>query len=217
MAKTVLGLFDSRVNAQDVITVLQAEGYNPKDISIVMRDMQEGQEVADSTGARVAGGAVTGASTGGMLGALAGLLVGTGVIPGLGAFLIGGPLAVALGLTGVAATTISGAATGALAGGILGALMGLGIPEEDARVYEERLKEGAILLAIPARPGDELHVKEILEEGDATDIKTLDTSFQREMGDVAFTESTTPQHIYAGAKGGTSSRSRKVTRRRKTS
>ena len=37
---------------------------------------------------------------------------------------------------------------GYAAGGVVGALVGLGIPESEAKVYEERLKEGGYLMAV---------------------------------------------------------------------
>ena len=142
----------------------------------MMRNKKEARDISDNTGASVAEGTVSGAATGGVLGALAGLLVATGVIPGLGAILIGGPIAIALGLTGAAATTVSGAATGLIAGGILGALASLGLSDEDARVYEDTIKEGGILLAVPARLGEENEVSGMLEQGGANQIKTIDAS-----------------------------------------
>ncbi len=176
MAKMVLGVFSSRPSAESAISDLEAAGYNPKDISILMQDSGEAQSMADDTGANVAEGAASGATTGGVIGAIAGLLVGIGAIavPGVGALLIGGPLAAALGLTGAAASTVSGAATGALAGGLIGALTGLGVPEEDARVYEERIKSGGILVAVPTVTGTSADAAEILTQHDADQVKTVD-------------------------------------------
>lgn len=175
MAQMVLGIFADRADAEAAIEDLKDEGYNPKDISIIMKDVEEGRAVAGTTGANVAEGAVAGATTGGALGALAGLLVGIGAIalPGIGGLLVGGPLAAALGLSGAAATTVSGAVTGALAGGLVGALTGLGIPEEDAKVYEERIKSGAILLAVPARTGDGEDAKDILLDHGADQVRSV--------------------------------------------
>jgi hypothetical protein len=175
MANMVLGVFANRTEAEDAIDDLKDAGYNPKDISIVMKDTAEGQAVASNTGANVASGAATGATTGGVIGALAGLLVGIGAIavPGVGALLIGGPLAAALGLTGAAASTVSGAVTGALAGGLLGALMGLGIPEEDAKVYEQQVKAGGILVAVPAREGEGSDARNILEDDGAQQVRSI--------------------------------------------
>ncbi|MEO6509212.1 MAG: general stress protein [Patescibacteria group bacterium] len=179
MSSMVIGVFSNRTNAESALEELKDTGYNAKDISIVMKDTAEAQEVASSTGSNVAGGAATGATTGGVIGALAGLLVGIGAIaiPGLGALLIGGPIAAALGLGGAAASTVSGAVTGALAGGLLGALMGLGIPEEDAKVYEQRVQAGGILVAVPARTGEGTEAREILENNGAEQIKSVTTKF----------------------------------------
>lgn len=172
MTKTVLGIFSDRANAEEAIGNLEEAGYNPKDISIVMKDKSEGEKLASNTGADVAEGTVAGMTSGAILGGLAGLLASF-VIPGLGAFFIGGPLAAALGLTGAAATTASGAATGALAGGLLGALTGLGLSDDDAKAYEDRVKQGGILLAIPARSGEEAEIESMLSECGADDIKSV--------------------------------------------
>ena len=174
MTTIVLGVFDNRTQAEKAINDLGNSGFNSKDISIVMKDTVEGQHMADSTGANMAEGAVSGAATGGVIGGIAGLLMGIGAItiPGLGPLLIGGPIAAALGLTGAAATTVTGAATGAVAGGLLGALMGLGLPKEKAEVYQQRIEQGAILLAVPTT-GNESNAKNILETSGASDVTTL--------------------------------------------
>lgn len=172
MAKTVLGIFTQRDDAENAINRLKEEGYKPEDISIVMKDTAEGRKIADDTGADAVGGAVTGATTGAVLGGLAGLLASY-AIPGLGAFFIGGPVAAALGLTGAAAATASGATTGALAGGLLGVLTGLGLSEDEARSYESRIKEGGILVAVPARNDEEKDVENILSDSDADQIKSV--------------------------------------------
>lgn len=171
----VLGVFDDRVHAEKAINELQDEGYDTKDISIMMKDVEEAREVADDTGADVAEGAVEGATTGGVIGALAGLLIGVGAIaiPGIGGLLIGGPLAAALGLTGAAATTVSGAATGALAGGVIGALTGIGVSEEDAEVYERKISEGGILVAVPAESHN-VEAAGIMASHGAEQVRTVD-------------------------------------------
>jgi hypothetical protein len=102
-------------------------------------------------------GAGIGAALGGTLGVFAAL---TGlVVPGIGALLIAGPL--------------FGAFAGATAGGAVGVLVGLGIPEDEAKLYQERLKKGGILLSVHA--DSEAKVKEvraILQRTGATDIAT---------------------------------------------
>ena len=175
MAKMVLGVFSDRDHAEDAIRELQENHYDAKDISIVMKDAEEAKEVADNTGTNVAEGAVGGATTGGVIGGIAGLLIGIGAvtIPGVGAFLIGGPIAAALVLTGAAATTVSGAATGALAGGLIGALTGLGVSKEDAEVYEKRVTEGGVLVAVPAETSN-VEAGGILSNHGAEQVRTVD-------------------------------------------
>ena len=176
MSNVVLGLFANRSYANDAVNELQTRGYNTKDISIIMRDADGGTVTqTTSDGSNVAGGALSGATTGGMIGAIAGLLVGIGAIalPGIGGVLIGGPIAAALGLTGAAATTVSGAVTGALAGGLLGGLVGLGIPEEEAKIYESRVKEGQILVFVPLNTRPEEEVRTILADFGATEVRSF--------------------------------------------
>lgn len=149
--QTIIGIFQDRFDAESAIDELEEMGFSPHDVSVVVKDGVAVTETSGTKGGSAAEGAVSGAATGGVLGGLAGLLIGIGAlaIPGVGAFLVGGPIAAILGLTGAAATTLSGAATGALAGGLVGGLIGLGIPEEAAQVYEQKIREGAVLLAVP--------------------------------------------------------------------
>ena len=173
--KTVLGLFDSRTKAENAISTLQDEGYETRDISIIMKDSKEAETIANNTGANVANETMAGATTGAVVGGLAGL-VGSLLIPGLGAFLIGGPIAAALGLTGAAAATVSGAATGAVTGGLIGALTSMGLSQEEAQVYETQVNQGAILVAVPENEERSISARSILEDMGASDIKTITAS-----------------------------------------
>jgi uncharacterized membrane protein len=175
--KMIIGVFGDRVDAENAIEDLKDEDYDVKDISVVAKS-DDATVINNNTGAAgntVADSTASGVTTGGVIGALAGLLVGLGAIavPGIGALLIGGPIAAALGLSGAAATTVSGAVTGAIAGGLVGALVGLGVPEEDARVYEDRVRAGGILLAVPARERNEDDVREIMEDNGAERVRAF--------------------------------------------
>lgn len=177
--RMVLGVFADRVDADNAFDDLKAADVDVKEISVVTRQ-NEGSTVIN-TGDE-ANPVAEGVATGGIIGGLAGLLIGVGAIaiPGIGAVLIGGPLAAALGLTGAAATTAAGAVTGAVAGGLIGALVGLGIPEEDARLYEDRVRAGGVLLAVPATTDTEADVRSILEDNGADRVRafTLQTNRQ---------------------------------------
>lgn len=174
MTDLTLGIFSSSTDVEYAIQDLRDAGFDPKDISIMMRDREGEDEVIDMSINDNTGGGVSGAATGSILGGLAGLLIGIGAItiPGIGALLIGGPIATTLGLTGVAASTVSGAVTGA-AGGLVGALMNLGLSEEDARVYERHINEGGILVAFPSTHERVEEARTILEENDADQVRVV--------------------------------------------
>lgn len=174
MIKTILGIFTDQKDADHAVDDLHDAGFNPKDVSIVMKNQAGGYHVRDD-GSVVTDSTISGAATGGIIGGIAGLLIGMGAIavPGIGALLIGGPLAAAFGLTGAAATTVSGAATGVLAGGLLGALVGLGVPEDEARVYEEKIRAGGVLVAVSAAADAAPDARAILEDNNAEQIKVL--------------------------------------------
>lgn len=173
MQQVTLGIFTDRSDANAAIDDLTEAGFNASDISIVVREQDVASTAVESRGEKVVQGTTSGATTGAAVGALAGLLIGLGVItvPGIGGLLIGGPLAAALGLTGVAATTVSGGVTGGLAGGLVGALVGLGVPREQAQVYEDMIREGAVLLAVP-NINREDEVSAILAANNAEQVRT---------------------------------------------
>jgi hypothetical protein len=91
-------------------------------------------------------GAGKGAAIGGVgatLGAIA--AIGTTLaLPGLG-LLIAGPIAAAL----------AGGGAGALTGGLVGALIGHGIPEEQAKHYEQGIREGGIVMGVQPRSDED--------------------------------------------------------------
>jgi hypothetical protein len=176
MARTIIGVFDDRDDCEEAITDLKAIGYNPKDISLIMKDKNQGEELKESTGAGdIASGAAAGAGTGAVVGGVAGFLAGT-MLPALGGFLIGGPIGAAIGLTGAAATTVSGVATGVVAGGIIGALTkAFGLTDDEAKDYEDKINHGGILMAVPVQAGDEEEVREVMEEDHGHDIREAAT------------------------------------------
>lgn len=136
MSKTVIGTFESRDSAEKAINDLRSKGFE-KNISVVAKDAKaEGDP--DKYNTRFTGGdpVTDGASTGGVIGGLVGLAAGAGAlaIPGLGPLLAAGPIA---GL-------LSGAATGGIAGG----LADFGIPSERGRFFEERVRQGRVLVSL---------------------------------------------------------------------
>jgi uncharacterized protein (TIGR02271 family) len=155
---TVVGLFKNQVDAERAIERLKQAGFTENQIGVAMRDRSQQKELMEGTGTQAAEGAATGAISGGVLGGVIGLLAGVGAlaIPGIGPIIAGGALA----------STLAGAGIGAAAGGLLGALMGMGIPEEDARHFDEGFKAGGTLVTVNAA-GRELEAREWLSEAGA--------------------------------------------------
>jgi hypothetical protein len=52
--------------------------------------------------------------------------------------------------------------------------MGIGLSRDEAQVYEDKVKEGGILLAVPTTNDRADEVVSVLEEYNCTDIKTID-------------------------------------------
>src|SRR4051812_12495756 len=156
--RTIVGMFEARPEAESVIHRLKASGVGTELISIAMRDTREASELVEATGANdmSAEGATAGVVSGAAVGTLVGLaLVGsTFVLPGVGTFLIGGPLAAAL----------TGAGIGAASGGLLGALIGAGIPEHEAEHYATGLESGQILVSAQVPDDQAPAVARIFEE-----------------------------------------------------
>ncbi|HWH07433.1 MAG TPA: hypothetical protein VNU47_02845 [Candidatus Paceibacterota bacterium] len=164
MKHMTIGVFSDRSNAEAAINRVHNELNVPNDdISYVYRN-SEGDvtevDAKDITTDTPAEGAGKGAMVGGAIGAIAGLATVAGVIPVIGPLFAAGPLAAALGLTGAIGTTAAGAATGAAAGGVIGALSNMGVGQEKAQHYADRVGAGDILVAVHS----EKNAEEILRD-----------------------------------------------------
>jgi uncharacterized membrane protein len=137
-----VAVFQDPEPARDAIKALKDAGFSGNEISVLMPDRGEARDLAREMGTKAPEGAATGAVAGGVLGGLAGWLTGIGVlaIPGVGPFIAAGAFA----------TALTGAALGAGAGAIAGALIGMGIPEDEARYYEQEVRGGRALIVVQA-------------------------------------------------------------------
>ena len=135
-----VGVFDDRNDADLAAQDLREKGFKDDQIGYAWRD-EEGKTHTEGNkaGKMAASGAGTGVVLGGLIGAGAALL-----IPGIGPVVSGGLLATAL------AGGATGAVTGAVAGGISGALLGLGIPEDEAKYYDQQVRDGRTLMTVRA-------------------------------------------------------------------
>ena len=162
--KRGVGVFSNRRDVEHGLHELKKVGFDMNRVSVITQDGDKddiaGAEVRDRVGNKSDEGSKVGAATGGALGGLTGLLVGLGTlaIPGIGPVMLAGAAATTL------ATTLAGAGIGAVAGSLLGALIGLGIPEERARVYDDRVRRGHYLVILDGTDAEILRAEGILNQ-----------------------------------------------------
>ena len=154
----ITGIFPDRTSAERVFDAIRDRGYDKDEINLLMTDDTRKAYYADvdpSTGERsdmgdrAMEGAGVGSAIGGTIGAIVGAVAAIGtslVLPGVG-LIIAGPVAAAL----------AGAGAGGLTGGLLGALVGSGIPEDEARDYEENLKSGGTAILVTPHSAEDAH------------------------------------------------------------
>ena len=166
MSKSVFGIATTHGQAERIVEQLQAQGFAASEISVLMPDTGGTRDVGHVKATKAPEGATTGAATGGVTGGVIGLLAGIGAlaIPGVGPFIAAGPIMAAL----------SGMAVGAATGGVVGGLVGLGIPEIEAKRYEEKLKKGNYLVAVHTDESEDVdRAKQIFKTAKAEDVTTV--------------------------------------------
>lgn len=163
LRQRAVGTFSDYETMETALHELKNSGFLMERVSVVGRDINNQIE---STGANTSTimnvgnldtdenvaeeGAKTGAVTGSAIGGITGLLVGLGAIaiPGVGPIMLAGAAATAI------ATTLSGSVIGAAAGSLAGGLLGLGIPEDRAHVYSDRVAQGDYLVMVEGSVAD---------------------------------------------------------------
>lgn len=163
MSNLITGVFSSRVAAEQAIDDLIQAGFSTDDISLLMSDTTQGREFGIKTSTKAPEGAAAGAAIGGTLGAIAAGLAAIASIsvPGF-AIVAAGPLVAAL----------TGLGAGAAAGGVTGALVGLGIPEHEARFFNEELERGRILVGVYSHKDRKDQAKAIMDAAGAERVTT---------------------------------------------
>ncbi|WP_010583594.1 hypothetical protein [Schlesneria paludicola] len=187
--KTVVGVFRNRWSADDCFSALMRRGYLSSDINIMMSDQTRSREYpwedddppfsvasapidvdetsgvaapvrveprihGTSAGNMAAEGVGVGGSIGTMVGATLAAIAAVGtalVIPGLN-LIVAGPVLAAL----------AGGGAGAVTGGLVGGMVGLGIPKQDAEVYNKALLEGGVVMGVRTEAGDADDIHELM-------------------------------------------------------
>lgn len=149
--KSVVGVFRKRESADGCYNALLDQGFSLADVNVMMSDKTRASQYAwneeeqrgTKAGTLGTEGMGVGGATGLAIGATVAAIAAIGtslVIPGLN-LIVAGPLVAAL----------AGGGAGALTGGILGGLIGLGIPEQNAQVYNKALEEGGVVMLVAVR------------------------------------------------------------------
>lgn len=162
MTKHITATFKTRMAAEKALYELERIGITEEQIGLVVTDETRGKSFNIEEGNKLDEGVAAGATAGGIIGAvLASLGVATAIaIPGLN-----------LVVSGALVSAVAGFGTGAATGGLIGALIGAGIPEHEAKVYEDSVKQGAILLSVHVKDNDQKDkVKTVLENQDSYNL-----------------------------------------------
>lgn len=166
----VFGIYSTRAAVEDATDALIQAGFPASDISVLLPESMGGpKDMGAVKATKAPEGTAAGVTAGGVIGGSLGLLVGIGAlaIPGLGPFIAAGPI-----MAGLAGLGVGGAV-----GGVTGALIGMGIPEFEAKRYEDRLKKGGILLSVHCDTSEEIRrAKEVVERTGAEDVSSTGES-----------------------------------------
>jgi hypothetical protein len=181
MTQAVVGVFNTSADAEHAVSDLLEKGFPREKISLISSSTSHVEHIkVAGSGVEhsedIAIGAVGGGLVGGMLGALVGMIVIA--IPGLGPVLVAGPLAAAIGASGI--TMALGAGAGAVGGGVLGALTWAGITKDEAHVYEDFVKEGKVLVMVQTSNDKREQAVEILHRDGAADAAELEDEWRHE-------------------------------------
>jgi hypothetical protein len=156
------GIFANIGNAEAAIDGLTMAGFSNQALSVLLSDKDEAKVLATEKASEAA---TAGAGIGGVVGGALGLLAGIGALalPGVGPFIAAGPIMASLAGLGV----------GGAVGGFVGALVGMGIPEFEAKLYDLRVKDGGVLVAVHCESSEGISkARDVLKAAGAEDIAT---------------------------------------------
>ncbi len=165
MSTTITAIYDNYGSARHAISILRKNGIRDRELSILAADNAIDKNIELEENTKAPEGSATGATIGGALGAtIAGLTaVGTVSLTGGVGILAAGPIV----------SAFAGAGAGAAAGGVIGGLIGLGIPETEAKIVDEKLGKGHILVGVSAESKeDKSKIKDLLENTNSQSITT---------------------------------------------
>jgi hypothetical protein len=176
--QSIVGLFGSRVAAEQAVRGLLAKGFSPKSITLLSGESGKTEvELLPTTDAEADGmGEAMGAVVGGAMGAGAGLSLGTAVasllVPGVGTIF-------AIGVGAAALLGLGGAAAGAGLGESSEMQADTGIPRDDVILYRQLLKRGSSLVIASGDIEDQaVAARAVFEQHGSEDIDSVRKTLQ---------------------------------------
>lgn len=156
--KRASGLFTNHRNVKQALVELKSRGFPMHKISVIAKPSDK--DDLDSLGVQqIFITRAAGAQVGGILGSIR--LGSVALIVGLSSLLIPG-IGQALAVESLLAT-FAGSGIAATAGGLYGALLGWLMPEEQARIYNDRFNQGDYLIVMEARENEVLMAETVLK------------------------------------------------------
>jgi cation transport regulator ChaB len=189
--RTISAVFAEESQIDGVVRRLIERGIPKEDISVMGRNFQSQTKITGFISKRdvILGGLRSGAIFGSLFGSFLSLLTGVGVllVPFVGPIVAAGPIgAILLGAT-------SGAIAGSAGAGLVSVLAALGMPEEQAALYQTRLAAGefVMMLEVPADRSGEYQL--LLESAGAKDIHVNESPLPRAAGQYNSPEDLSPE------------------------
>jgi cation transport regulator ChaB len=189
--RTISAIFAEESQIDGVVRRLIDRGIPKEHISVMGRNFQSETRITGFISKRdiILGGLRNGAIFGSLFGSFLSLLTGVGVllVPFVGPVVAAGPIgAILLGAT-------SGALAGSAGAGLVSVLAALGMPEEQAALYQTRLEAGEfmMMLEVPADRVGEYQL--LLESAGGKDIHTADSALPRAAGECNSPEDLSPE------------------------
>lgn len=161
--RTVAGVLASLPEAERAARDLEHIGVPTQDIHVLAGNDQKNHDqylkAAKEKSTSAGAAAASGASFGGGVGIVAGLIALA--IPGVGTFVAGTAIA----------TVLTGLGIGAASGALLGAFKNMGISHEEAPLYEEAVRRGAVVFMAHVNEDAEQEAMAILNRHGAQDLR----------------------------------------------
>jgi hypothetical protein len=177
----VFGIYGKCDAVQPAIELLLSKGFSASDISIALPGNESTRALLHKSSKAAALLESDAARTVQAFEILESL--GELALPDLGSFIAAGPIM----------TTLSGVAAGTHHRSLAAAFIGIGVPEYEARLYENALKEGGALLSVQCSESDQMaSAKNLLEhsgaEGVASTIEAVPDDAFEHSGSISIPE-----------------------------